>query len=141
MKVCPFCAEEVQDAAVRCKHCQADLVGSKAKWQQFRLQYEAMSPDEKRKAFNKLNRDQQETLRALVAGQPHVTEGRKNRMTAALLAIFLGGIGIHKFYLGRGFQGLLYLVFCWTFIPAFLGLIEGIVYISMSDVGFARQYG
>ena len=65
----------------------------------------------------------------------------KNRVTAALFALLLGGIGIHKFYLGKAGQGILYLIFCWTFIPAILGLIEGIVYLTMSDDDFLRKYG
>ena len=31
-----------------------------------------------------------------------VSNGTKNKMVAGLLAIFLGGLGIHKFYLVNG---------------------------------------
>jgi len=65
----------------------------------------------------------------------------RSKLAAALFAIFLGGLGIHKFYLGRVGQGILYLLFCWTFIPAIIGFIEGIVYLVMSEQDFNRKYG
>ena len=65
----------------------------------------------------------------------------KNRTTAAILAVFLGGIGLHKFYLGQWVWGLIYLIFCWTFIPAASGLLEAIVLFSMSDQKFQEKYG
>jgi hypothetical protein len=67
--------------------------------------------------------------------------GQKSRIAAALLAFFLGGFGIHKFYLGRVIWGFLYLLFCWTFIPAIVSFIEFIVYLCMSDESFAAKYG
>ena len=60
----------------------------------------------------------------------------KSRTTAAVLAILFGGIGAHKFYLGKPLYGFIYLLFVLTFIPAFLGLIEGIRYVMMSDAEF-----
>ena len=42
-------------------------------------------------------------------------------------ALLVGGIGVHKFYAGRVGLGIVYLLFCWTFIPALIALIEGIV--------------
>ncbi len=48
-----------------------------------------------------------------------------NKVIYGLLAIFLGGIGVHKFYSGKTGMGILYLVFCWTGIPAIIGIIEG----------------
>lgn len=67
--------------------------------------------------------------------------GQKSRIAAVLLAFFLGGIGVHKFYLGRVGQGFLYLLFCWTFIPAIIAFIEFIIYLCMSDESFAAKYG
>jgi TM2 domain-containing membrane protein YozV len=64
----------------------------------------------------------------------------KNKLVAALLAIFLGGIGAHKFYLQKTGMGILYLVFFWTGIPAIIGLIEGLMYLATSDQDFAAKY-
>ena len=48
----------------------------------------------------------------------------KDKTTIFLLTFFLGGLGAHKFYMGNIGLGILYLVFCWTFVPAFIALIE-----------------
>jgi TM2 domain-containing membrane protein YozV len=64
-----------------------------------------------------------------------------NKTTAALLAIFLGDFGVHKFYLGQSLFGFLYLIFFWTFIPALIGFIEGLNYLSDSRDEFAERYG
>ncbi len=65
----------------------------------------------------------------------------KDRMTAGLLALFLGGIGIHKFYLNQGGLGVLYLLFSWTFIPGIIAFIEGIQYLTMTDQQFHQRFG
>jgi len=62
------------------------------------------------------------------------------RLVAILLAFLLGGLGAHKFYLGQIGLGILYLLFCWTFIPAIIGLIEAIIYLTMSDAQFNEKY-
>ncbi len=49
---------------------------------------------------------------------------RKDEATGVLLAVFLGGLGIHHFYLRRDGLGILYLLFSWTGIPMFIGWIE-----------------
>ncbi|MFI5295009.1 MAG: NINE protein [Thermodesulfovibrionales bacterium] len=69
-----------------------------------------------------------------------VSKSGKNKIAAGLFAILLGGLGVHKFYLGRTGWGIIYLIFCWTFIPALAGIIEGILYLTASDEEFERKY-
>ena len=64
----------------------------------------------------------------------------KNRYVAAALAFLLGGLGVHKFYLGKTMQGIIYLVFFWTYVPAFIAFVECIMYLFMSDTEFQKKY-
>ncbi len=49
---------------------------------------------------------------------------RRDEVVGILLALFLGGFGIHHFYLRHIGLGILYLCFSWTPIPWVLGFIE-----------------
>lgn len=76
--------------------------------------------------------------------------GDKGKVAAGLLAILLGWLGIHKFYLGYNKEGLTMLlvsvlggiVTCGAAsgIMTIIGLIEGIVYLTKSDEEFMRLY-
>jgi TM2 domain-containing membrane protein YozV len=82
-----------------------------------------------------------------------VSAGSKSKVTAGLLAIFLGGLGIHKFYLGFTWPGLVFLLintvgFSVTWIMGFIpnvvmgviALVEGIIYLTKSDEEFEQLY-
>ena len=73
----------------------------------------------------------------------------KSRTTAAILAICLGWVGMHKFYLGFTFPGFV-MLFCGTvgwitcgavpFVGFMVGVIEGILYLTKSDEEFHYEY-
>lgn len=74
----------------------------------------------------------------------------KEKMVAGLLAIFLGGLGIHKFYLGKKKPAIIMLVVSLVGLVvtlgiasaamALIGLIEGIIYLTKSDQEFYQIY-
>ncbi|MCH9682655.1 MAG: NINE protein [Deltaproteobacteria bacterium] len=68
----------------------------------------------------------------------------KDKTSASLLALFLGPLGVHKFYLGRTGAGIAYLVMTLSFvlawIPALLGFIDFITLALMEKDEFNRQY-
>ncbi len=76
----------------------------------------------------------QPDLRAL---QGH---GEKSKGAATLLALFLGGVGGHRFYLGQTKLGLAMLLFCWTMIPFVIGVVDAFRYVLMTDRRFAALY-
>jgi len=83
-----------------------------------------------------------------------LTTGEKNRTVAALLAIVLGSVGAHKFYLGYNTPGIMMVALTasgwimstvligalWAWIPGIVGLIEGIIYLTKSDEEFDQLY-
>lgn len=68
------------------------------------------------------------------------SSNRKNKITAGILAILLGSLGIHKFYLDSPGLGVLYLCFSWSGIPGIIGIIEGVLYLVKTDEEFAEKY-
>ena len=64
----------------------------------------------------------------------------KNKVLAGCLALFLGGYGIHKFYLKRNVLGALYLLFFWTAGPSILGIIDTLILFFMSKDKFDQKY-
>ena len=64
----------------------------------------------------------------------------QKKLVQSALAIFLGSLGAHKFYQGKTFQGILYLIFFWTTLPTWISFVEGIRYLFMPVEDFYEQY-
>lgn len=71
----------------------------------------------------------------------------KSRTTAAMLALFLGTFGVHRYYLGQTGLGLFYFFSSFIFggifrLPfgAVLGIIDAMSFFFMSDEEFDRRY-
>ena len=69
-----------------------------------------------------LQRDMTDSQRLLF--QSELNKVRKNRTTALLLTLLLGGVGAHRYYMGQIGLGLVYTLFTWTFIPGIVALVE-----------------
>ncbi len=75
--------------------------------------------------------------------------GTPDKLVAGLLALFLGTIGIHKFYLGYNRAGLTMLLvsvfgaillFIPTFVMAIIAFVEAIIYLTKSDAEWESMY-
>lgn len=76
--------------------------------------------------------------------------GAEKKVVAGVLAIVLGGLGIHMFYLGYTVPGIIMLVVSLAVgtltcgigygVVGLIGLIEGIIYLTKTDEQFVATY-
>jgi TM2 domain-containing membrane protein YozV len=86
------------------------------------------------------------------AATPFTKEQTEKKLIAGILAILLGALGIHKFYLGYQKEGIIMLAIsiagtvalCGLPLAAFaisvIGLVEGILYLTKTDDEFVATY-
>ena len=67
--------------------------------------------------------------------------GAEKKVIAGIFGILLGGLGIHKFYLGYTKEGIIQIVLMLLCgVGHIIGLIEGIIYLTKSDEDFVATY-
>lgn len=80
---------------------------------------------------------------------PPPSGGNSKRVSAGVLGILLGALGIHKFVLGYSKAGVIMLLvsiigsvflFLGPIVMGIIGLVEGIVYLTKSDAEFHNTY-
>jgi TM2 domain-containing membrane protein YozV len=66
----------------------------------------------------------------------------KNKVVAGVLAILLGWLGVHHYYLGSVGAGVIELIVsCFTAgIGSLIGIVEGVLLLIMDDAEFDARY-
>jgi TM2 domain-containing membrane protein YozV len=81
-------------------------------------------------------------------GAGSIASGGKSKVAAGVLAILLGALGIHKFYLGYTGAGIVmllcgtigWLIFFPGMIICVIAIVEGVIYLTKTDAEFEQIY-
>ena len=82
-------------------------------------------------------------------GMQQKPAGADKKIAAGIVAILLGGLGIHKFILGYTNEGVIMLVvqiIGWflcgipSIVVSVIGIVEGIMYLTKTDEDFVNTY-
>jgi TM2 domain-containing membrane protein YozV len=63
-----------------------------------------------------------------------------NRTTCGIVAILIGGLGIHRFMMGDTTGGIIRIASNCLCAGGIIGLIEGIIYLTKTDEEFYQTY-
>jgi TM2 domain-containing membrane protein YozV len=64
----------------------------------------------------------------------------RSQLVAGLLALFLGGLGVHRFYLGQ-WWGIFYFLLCWSGVPMLIALVEAVAFLTADKQHWKSRYG
>lgn len=104
MIFCPACQQQLEDTAKFCRHCGAPVAAPSPSTPAFQPQ----------SSYPPAPVQQQYPVQTAPPGLPAQVPatGGKDFTTTLLLAIFLGGLGVHRFYTGHSLIGILQLLTC-----------------------------
>jgi len=73
---------------------------------------------------------------------PSKPKEENKRILAGIMAILLGGLGVHKFILGYTQEGIIQLIIgiCTCGVAGIISFIEGIIYLVKTDEEFYQTY-
>ncbi len=117
---CPKCGNEIDDEALICPNC--GVATSRY--------YQEQSHQQPNVVINNSNQNVNTNVNRFGMASP------KSKLVALLLAIFLGGFGIHRFYVGKIGTGLI-----WMFSAGLFGIGWLIDIILILLGGFRDKYG
>lgn len=139
VKYCAHCGQQNLEDYSFCMRCgqpfdQSDVVSTPVQRKWKRTSEQPSKPpaivstpeqsqrgiDQQMRSFDKSKLTTQQKLYF----QQEYDKQNRNPSTALVLALLLGGLGAHRFYLGEMGWGVAYVLFSWTFIPAIVALIE-----------------
>ncbi len=132
--LCPHCGAPITPGAATCEYCNTPL-NPQPQAQPTQPVYQAPAQPQPTVVVQQQPVYQYMRNPAINPAWPV-----KSKVAAGILALLLGGLGIHKFYLGKAGMGILYLLFCWTYVPGIIAFVEGIMYLTSSDENFQLKH-